>query len=59
MKTVRHDFTLRVRDKGWTMVELAARWDILPRQMSNIAANPKQVHWDALIGLPTKTDKEL
>ena len=47
-----NDFTTTIRAKGWLSKELAARWGITPRAMSRIAANPKQVHWDALKGLP-------
>lgn len=45
-------FTQAVKNKNWSMKNLAKRWDISPRQMSNIADNPKQIHWDALSGLP-------
>lgn len=47
-------FTKRVKQKGWLMKQLAERWGLTPRQMSNIANDPKPVHWDALSGIPEK-----
>lgn len=47
-------FTTVARAKGWPMKAIAERWGITPRQMSNIAANPKQRDWDALEGLPKR-----
>jgi DNA-binding Xre family transcriptional regulator len=49
-----NNFTLSVKAKGWKMQDLAERWGITPRQISRIAEAPKQIHWDALDGLPDK-----
>lgn len=49
-----HHFTKKLKQKGWTLKELAERWGLQQRQMSNIAADPKQIHWDALLGLPPR-----
>ena len=49
------EFAKAARLKGWTMIELADRWSLTPRQLSRISADPKQVHWDALAGLPDRT----
>lgn len=48
------DFVNQLRVKGWTAQELAKRWGVTPRQLSRIAAAPKQIHWDALSGIPDK-----
>lgn len=45
-------FTQAVKNKKWSMKKLASRWGITPRQLSNIASDPKPIHWDALNGLP-------
>ena len=45
-------FTEHAKAKGWSMKEIGKRWGVSQRQMSNIAANPKQKDWDALEGLP-------
>lgn len=34
------------------MKDVAARWGVTPRRLSQIAAEPKQKDWDALAGLP-------
>ena len=52
MKAYKHEFTKAAADKGWSMVRLAKRWGVTDRQMSNIARCPKQIHWDALSGIP-------
>ena len=44
----------QARAKGWTRDELAARWGITPRRVSQIAKAPEQIHWDALAGLPDR-----
>ena len=51
------DFVKKLRAKGWTAKELAERWGILPRQISNIGNNPKKIHFDALAGLPDRRKK--
>jgi hypothetical protein len=48
------DFVKKLRAKGYTARELAARWSLLPRQISRIGKAPKQIHLDALAGLPDK-----
>ena len=45
-------FTQKAYELGWKMKDIANRWDISPRQMSNIAKNPKTKDYDALNGLP-------
>lgn len=47
----KHTYTRAMHDKGWQLKELAVRWGIKPRSMSNLAANPKLVHWSAMDGL--------
>lgn len=47
-----------LRAKGWTAQELAIRWGISPRRVSQIGNNPTQKDWDALAGLPCKPAKE-
>jgi hypothetical protein len=47
-------FVKKLRAKGYTARELAARWSLLPRQISRIGKAPKQIHLDALAGLPSK-----
>jgi len=52
-------FVKALRLKGWSAKQVAERWDILPRQLSRIAQEPKQIHLDALAGLPNvKNDEE-
>jgi len=53
------EFTEQVRAKGWSMKLLADRWGVSPRQMSNIASNPQQIHLDALNGLPEIYDYQV
>lgn len=50
-------FVKALRLKGWSAKEVAKRWGILPRQMSNIGKRPKQMHMDALAGLPDRAKK--
>ncbi|QXN65240.1 hypothetical protein [Serratia fonticola] len=38
--------------KGWTLVEIAQRWEISERQISRVAAAGKQRDMDAVSGLP-------
>ena len=45
------DFRDKATKKGYKMVDLAKRWGISARQMSNISKDPKQIHLDALAGL--------
>lgn len=46
------EFTNWAKVRGWKMKEVAKRWGVTPRRMSQIAADPKQKDWDALNGLP-------
>ena len=53
-----HDFTRRIRDKGWTAIEAGKRWGYKQRMMAQIAAAPTQKHLDMLAGLPEKDKQE-
>ena len=48
------DFVKTLRSKGWSAQELAERWGVTPRQISNIGKNPNKMNLDALEGLPCK-----
>ena len=54
LHTVSHrvDFKQELKDKGWKMKDVAARWKITPRHVSNIAKTPSLRDWDAIDGLP-------
>jgi len=52
-------FTQLAKQKGWKMQDLAFYWGVTPRQLSRIAKDPKQIHIDALRGLPEFSDKYL
>jgi hypothetical protein len=45
------EYVKQLRAKGWTAQELAKRWWVSPRRISQIGANPTQKDWDALAGL--------
>ena len=45
-------YTTAAKAKGWKLTELAERWGVTKRHMSNVAAKPKQRDWDALEGVP-------
>lgn len=47
-----NEYTAAAKAKGWAMKDIAERWGVTPRRMSQIAADPKQKDWDALAGLP-------
>lgn len=47
-------FTMEVKRKGWKMKELALRWQLSTRRLSQIADDPKPRDWDAVAGLPTR-----
>lgn len=49
-------FTTAVKRKGWLMKTLGKRWGLSARQMSNIAKDPKIIHWDALAGIPDRSE---
>ncbi len=51
---MKNQFTKILKEKGWRLKDVAARWGIQPRQMSNVAKSPKQRDWDAVAGLPLK-----
>ena len=48
----RKGFKDDLKSKGWKMKDVAERWGISPRQVSNIAKNPTTRDWDMLDGLP-------
>ena len=48
-------FTEAIKIKGWKLVDLAERWGVSKREMSNIAANTSEKEWDAVNGLPNKS----
>lgn len=52
-------FTVKLRKKGWLAKEVAERWGVKQRAMSNIAKSPSQLHWDALEGLPEKREVDM
>ena len=52
------DFVKALRRKGWSAKEVAGRWGLLPRQLSRIGNSPKQIHLDALAGLPDRGKRE-
>jgi len=52
------DYVKALRTKGWSAKKVAERWGLLPRQISRIGNNPKQIHLDALEGLPDLSKDE-
>lgn len=54
LETVGHrkGFKRELQLKGWKMKEVASRWGVTPRQMTNIAKEPRTRDWDMLDGLP-------
>ncbi len=46
------EFKRVIKSKGWMMKDVAERWELTPRRMSQIAKKPSLVHWDAIYGLP-------
>lgn len=48
------EFQRIANGKGWTFEEIAQRWELSARQVSRIAAAPKQRDLDALNGLKPK-----
>jgi hypothetical protein len=50
-----HEFTRKVKAKGWTLRALAVRWGMSSKHLSTIAANPRPHHWDALAGIEDLT----
>ena len=53
-----NDYVKELRRRGWTARELAERWGVSPRRISQISANPSRKDWDALEGLPDKKSKK-
>ena len=54
-----NDYVKELRRRGWTARELAERWGVSPRRISQISANPSLKDWDALKGLPEEHDQKL
>lgn len=54
MKGKPSKFVFLLRKKGYTVAEIARRWGISPRRISQIGREPSQRDWDALAGLPSK-----
>lgn len=52
-----HEFTKKVKEKGWTLRSLAERWKMSVTHLGNIAKNPDQRAWDALDGLKNREKK--
>ena len=52
------DYVKQLRAKGWTAQELAKRWGVSPRRISQIGNKPQQKDWDALAGLPDRAARE-
>lgn len=48
------EFQKVANSKGWTLLEIAQRWDISERQISRVAAAGKKRDMDAVAGLPEK-----
>lgn len=48
------DIKDKIKAKGYTKNEIKERWDVKERQYYYILANPKQIHIDAVNGLPLK-----
>jgi len=49
------EYVKALRAKGWTAKNLAERWGVSPRRISQIGNAPTQKDWDALAGLPDKS----
>ena len=47
-------FKESIKAKGYSKSDLMDRWGIKERQYYYILANPKQIHIDAVNGLPRK-----
>ncbi len=54
----KHQLIITAKLKGWLGVELAERWGMTPRHISRIAADPSQIHIDAVNGLPDRNDDD-
>jgi transcriptional regulator len=51
------EYVKTLRKKGWTAQELAKRWGVSPRRISQIGNEPTQKDWDALAGIPNRATK--
>lgn len=51
------EFVKKLRQKGWTAQEVAKRWGVSPRRISQIGNDPQWKDWDALAGLPDKVSE--
>ena len=51
------EFQRLANAKGWTLLEVAERWELSERQISRIASAAKQRDLDAVNGLPKKKPK--
>ena len=50
--------TVAIKLKGWTAKGVSERWEISERHMANICNEPKPKDWDAVTGLPERTDDD-
>jgi len=41
-----------IKNKGWKIKEVAERWSVTPRRMSQILGDPSRMNIDAIYGLP-------
>jgi len=51
-RVVKNQFLFKMEKKDWTKKELAERWGVQERQITNIINTPKVKDYDALRGLP-------
>ena len=58
MSTERHlqpnDFLIVVKVKGYSIEQLAERWEMTTRHLYRKAKEPTQRDWDSVAGLPPK-----
>jgi len=47
------ELTKKIKDKGWRLKDLAARWKLSIRRLNQIADDPQPLHLDAVAGLPS------
>lgn len=47
-------YGIMLTKKGYTLDEVAERWGMTYRSLMRKCANPKQIDWDAAVGLPMK-----
>ena len=41
-----------IKNKGWNLSQVAARWGVSAKTLKRVVENPKSKDWDALEGLP-------